>query len=64
MTPRRAASARRARRKPDHHDLPPFKNTPPTDFSAPENRRALQEALARVKAELGREYRLVIGGDR
>jgi 1-pyrroline-5-carboxylate dehydrogenase len=40
-----------------------FRNEPLTDFSKDENRRAMKEALARVKSELGREYDLVIGGE-
>jgi len=40
-----------------------FKNEPLTDFTRDENRRAMKEALARVRAELGREYDLVIGGE-
>src|SRR5215813_2321637 len=39
----------------------PFKNEPATDFSNPENARRMREALARVRAELGREYDMVIG---
>src|SRR5215210_7065930 len=41
-----------------------FRNEPFTDFSKEENARAMREALGRVRAELGREYPLVIGGDR
>ena len=40
----------------------PFKNEPAVDFSKPENQRAMREALATVKTQLGREYPLVIGG--
>src|SRR4051812_39394853 len=40
----------------------PFKNEPAMDFSNPENARRMREALARVGAELGREYDMVIGG--
>jgi 1-pyrroline-5-carboxylate dehydrogenase len=39
----------------------PFTNEPATDFTNPENARAMREALAKVKAELGREYDIVIG---
>ncbi len=39
-----------------------FRNEPFTDFSKEENARAMREALARVRSELGREYDLVIGG--
>jgi 1-pyrroline-5-carboxylate dehydrogenase len=39
----------------------PFKNEPATDFTNPENARRMREALTRVRAELGREYDMVIG---
>ena len=42
--------------------LPPFKNEPFTDFSTPENKRGMQDALARVRDELGRTYDMKIGG--
>jgi 1-pyrroline-5-carboxylate dehydrogenase len=41
-----------------------FKNEPLTDFSKDENAQALRAALEKVKSELGREYPLVIGGER
>ena len=41
-----------------------FRNEPFTDFSKEENAQAMQAALAKVKSELGREYPLVIGGER
>jgi 1-pyrroline-5-carboxylate dehydrogenase len=41
--------------------LTPFKNEPLTDFTNPETARRMKEALVRVKAELGREYDMVIG---
>jgi 1-pyrroline-5-carboxylate dehydrogenase len=41
-----------------------FRNEPFTDFTRPENAAAMQAALAQVKSELGREYPLVIGGER
>jgi 1-pyrroline-5-carboxylate dehydrogenase len=41
-----------------------FRNEPFTDFSSEENARAMREALARVGAELGRDYPLVVGGER
>ena len=44
--------------------LPAFHNEPYTDFSTPANRLALDEALAKVRAQLGREYHLAIGGER
>jgi 1-pyrroline-5-carboxylate dehydrogenase len=40
-----------------------FKNEPFTDFSKPENAGAMQAALDKVRAELGREYPLVINGE-
>jgi 1-pyrroline-5-carboxylate dehydrogenase len=39
----------------------PFRNEPATDFSNPETMRRMREALAKVRAELGREYDIVIG---
>jgi 1-pyrroline-5-carboxylate dehydrogenase len=39
-----------------------FKNEPFTDFTHPDNVRAMQAALRKVKSELGREYDLIIGG--
>jgi 1-pyrroline-5-carboxylate dehydrogenase len=39
----------------------PFKNEPATDFTNPENARRMREALVRVRAEMGREYDIVIG---
>src|SRR5918994_2422761 len=41
-----------------------FRNEPFTDFSKDENAQAMRAALAKVKSELGREYPLVIGGER
>jgi len=46
----------------DTQPLAPFRNEPFTDFITPENQRAMQEALAQARAELGRTYDLVIGG--
>ena len=43
---------------------PEFRNEPFTDFSKPENAQAMREAIEKVKSELGREYPLVIGGER
>ena len=42
--------------------LSPFANEPFTDFSSPENKAAMQAALAKVRGELGRTYGLEIGG--
>src|SRR6185437_5511293 len=44
--------------------LAAFANEPPVDFSKPENARAAQAALAKVRAEFGREYELWIAGAR
>src|SRR6185503_877191 len=41
-----------------------FRNEPFTDFSKEANAQAMRDALAKVKSELGREYPLVIGGER
>ena len=41
-----------------------FRNEPLTDFSKQENAQAMRAALEKVKSELGREYPLVIGGER
>jgi 1-pyrroline-5-carboxylate dehydrogenase len=42
----------------------PFRNEPLTDFSHDDNARDMGMAIERVRAELGREYDLVIGGRR
>ena len=41
-----------------------FANEPFVDFKAPENARAMKSALEQVASQLGREYDLVIGGQR
>jgi 1-pyrroline-5-carboxylate dehydrogenase len=41
-----------------------FRNEPFTDFSKEENARAMREAIEKVKGQLGRDYPLVIGGER
>lgn len=41
-----------------------FRNEPFTDFSKEENAAAMRAAIAKVQSELGREYPLVIGGER
>jgi 1-pyrroline-5-carboxylate dehydrogenase len=45
-------------------EVTPFKNEPLTDFSNPENARQMRAAIAKVRSQLGREYDLVIGGQR
>src|ERR1700721_215021 len=42
----------------------PFINEAFVDFSAPENKRAMEAALAAVENTLGREYDIIIGGRR
>jgi 1-pyrroline-5-carboxylate dehydrogenase len=42
--------------------LTPFVNEPFVDFTQPENKRKMQAALDDVRAKLGREYDIVIGG--
>ncbi len=44
--------------------LDEFKNEPFTDFSKPENAEAMRSALEKVRGELGREYPIVIGGEK
>src|SRR2546427_1715881 len=41
-----------------------FRNEPLTDFTKEENAVAMRSAIEKVKRELGREYPLVIGGER
>src|SRR5215218_6176650 len=41
-----------------------FRNEPFTDFSRKENAREMRAAIEKVSGELGREYPLVIGGER
>ncbi|MGA8221524.1 MAG: L-glutamate gamma-semialdehyde dehydrogenase [Candidatus Acidiferrales bacterium] len=41
-----------------------FQNEPFIDFSKPENRAAMEAALKQVKAMFGREYPLIIGGQK
>ena len=44
--------------------LDEFKNEPFTDYSKPENAEAMKAALEKVKSELGREYPIVINGEK
>ena len=44
--------------------LPDFKNEPIIDFSCPEDKKAMEEAIAKVNSELGKEYPLIIGGEK
>jgi 1-pyrroline-5-carboxylate dehydrogenase len=45
-------------------NLSGFRNEPYTDFNERENRARMEEALAKVRAQLGREHDLLIGGER
>ncbi len=44
--------------------IPRFKNEPLTDFSNPRNRKAQEAAIQKIRSEIGKEYPLVIGGER
>ena len=41
-----------------------FTNEPFVDFSQPENRKAMEDALKKVASEFGREYPMYIGGQK
>ncbi|HEY4601532.1 MAG TPA: L-glutamate gamma-semialdehyde dehydrogenase [Cerasibacillus sp.] len=42
----------------------PYKHEPFTDFSVEENKQTLLEAIKQVEADLGKEYPLIINGER
>jgi 1-pyrroline-5-carboxylate dehydrogenase len=44
--------------------LDEFKNEPFTDYSRPENAEAMRAAIEQVQSELGREYPIVINGEK
>jgi len=44
--------------------LPPFRNEPYADFTDTRVRRAQQDAIEQVRIQLGREYELLLGGER
>lgn len=44
--------------------LDEFKNEEFVDFSKPENKQAMESALERVKGELGREYPVIVNGEK
>src|SRR5262245_3295106 len=48
----------------DAKALPAYAPTTYVDFTRPEHKAAFEKALAEVKAQLGREYPIVIGGER
>ncbi|MBY6268244.1 aldehyde dehydrogenase family protein, partial [Parageobacillus thermoglucosidasius] len=42
----------------------PYKHEPLTDFTVEANKKAFEEALKKVEAKLGKDYPLIIGGER
>ncbi len=44
--------------------LSEFKNEPLVDYQKPENAEAMRQAIEQVKSELGREYPLIINGEK
>lgn len=44
--------------------MKPFRNEKLTDFTKPLNRKKMEETLAKVESQLGREYSIIIGGKR
>lgn len=42
----------------------PYKHEPFTDFTVEENRKAYEEGLKTVERYVGKEYPLIIGGER
>ncbi|MEN2768133.1 L-glutamate gamma-semialdehyde dehydrogenase [Ornithinibacillus xuwenensis] len=42
----------------------PYKHEPFTDFTVEENKQLMLDALKKVEADLGKEYPLIIGGER
>ncbi len=44
--------------------LDEFRNEPFTDFSKPENAEAMRAAIEKVRSELGKEYPIVINGEK
>jgi 1-pyrroline-5-carboxylate dehydrogenase len=44
--------------------LAPFTNEPYTDFTKPDKAAAMRAALAKVRSQFGKEYELLIAGDR
>jgi 1-pyrroline-5-carboxylate dehydrogenase len=44
--------------------LPEYRNEPFTDFNDPDNIKRMEEALAKVKSEMGQLHPLVIGGEK
>src|SRR5215510_3688618 len=50
--------------RPEHNMSSEFRNEPFTDFTKEENAQAMRDAIQKVQSLLGREYPLVIGGER
>lgn len=46
----------------EYNEMQPFENEPDMDFSRPENRQAMQDALADVRAQFGLKYPAIING--
>lgn len=44
--------------------MKPFKNEKYNDFTKPENRKKMERTLAEVESQFGREYNIIIGGER
>ena len=42
----------------------PYKHEPFTDFTVEENKKAMEAAIKQVEADLGKDYPLIIGGER
>ena len=42
----------------------PYKHEPFTDFSVEENKKKMLDALKQIETDLGKEYPLIIGGER
>jgi 1-pyrroline-5-carboxylate dehydrogenase len=45
-------------------ERPEFRNEPFSDFSKPEVREKMHQAIAHVESQMGREYSMVVGGKR
>src|SRR4051794_1785036 len=45
-------------------EITPFKNEPFLDFTRAENQRRMKDAITKVRSQLGRDWDLVIGGER
>lgn len=45
-------------------EMPPFRNTPLTDFADPRNVMTMEKALAEAQRDFGKEYPLIIHGEK